>query len=122
MMEYKDLVMKLKKLQVDLKNIFNEINDTNTQIMACIESKMYRYSQMWLDGRIEHPEWIRFRSVWNDKYVSEDYTEEMIIDEIKLNIKAIENEFRLVCTITQNDENAIHIYKTTLDFEKATKR
>ena len=121
-MEYRELTHKLKLQQMELHKLCDDINQTTQQILVCIESKMYKYSQMWIDGIIEHPDWMRFRSVWFDKYVSEDYTDEMILDEINKRIKSIEAELKMVEALTQNDENAIHIYKTTLDFEKATKR
>lgn len=121
-MTFKELIHKLKLQQMELNKMFDEINKSMQFISICIEVKMYKYSQMWIDGQIEHPDWMRFRSVWNDKYVSEDYTEEMILNEINKKVKAIEGELKMVEALTQNDESAIHTYKTTLDFEKATKR
>ena len=121
-MDFKELTHKLKLQQMELHKMFDEINENIQLILVCIEQKMYKYSQMWLDGQIEHPDWMRFRSVWDDKYVSEDYTEKMILEEMDKKVKSIEAELKMVEALTQNDESAIHTFKTTLDFERATKR
>lgn len=118
---FAELQKELTLQQIELFKTTEEIKKTMQEIQKMIAGLQYDISELWVNQDIKHPEWLKFNSVWEDKYISLDYSTEMITEDISKKVKKIENELEIIKVMTKDDEDTVHNFKLTLDFDKCMK-
>lgn len=121
MSEYQELERTIKEQQIALYKLMNQINDSMKELTNYLDGIKYRISNKWME-EIEHPEWLKFCDIWQDKWISSDYNDELIVKEIEQRVKQINADVAMIELLTDKSEESISIYKRTLNFKEAVKR
>lgn len=121
MSDYQELEKTIKEQQIALYKLMNQINESMKELTNFLDGIKYKISNIWMN-EIEHPEWLKFCDIWQDKWVTSDYNEDMIVDEIKERLKQINADIAMIELLTDKNEEAMSIYKRTLNFKEAVKR
>lgn len=66
-----------------------------------------------------HPEWLKFEQIFNPKWLNASVTQKAITEEIDTAIAAINNNISALQILPEFSFEAIEVYKTTLDINKA---
>lgn len=66
-----------------------------------------------------HPEWLQFEQIFNPKWLNASVTQKAITEEIDTAIATINNNISALQILPEFSFEAIEVYKTTLDINKA---
>ena len=66
-----------------------------------------------------HPEWLQFEQIFNQKWLNASVTQKAITEEIDTAIETINNNISALQILPEFSFEAIEVYKTTLDINKA---
>ena len=66
-----------------------------------------------------HPEWLKFEQIFNSKWLNASVTQKAITEEIDTAIETVNNNISALQILPEFSFEAIEVYKTTLDINKA---
>lgn len=83
----------------------------------CRQEKLDKLVQFWND--IDHPQWLRFDMLMNDKWLNASVSMKSIQEEIAGRLEQINNDIATLSNLPEFSFEATEEYKNTLDINRA---